>query len=100
MDLRSIMTPSEPIIETEPMLLLVNFEKFISTGKRVVRLACGHLHLTKNKKSSVCPRCTEMLRRSVKDGSEDHESFRRGSVIDRMDWCVDPCIILNQPRIT
>jgi hypothetical protein len=43
-----------------------------------------------------CPRCTEMLRRSLKDGSEDYEAFRKGDKRDQMIWDEDPCRILNE----
>lgn len=46
---------------------------------------------------AICKRCTEMLRRSINDGSEDYASFREGLTRDRMVWREDPCRQFNEP---
>lgn len=64
--------------------------------RRIVRLACGHSAVTRNTKAMICPRCTEMLRRSIATGEEDYETFRHGNGTDRMEWADDPCRHLNE----
>lgn len=93
-----IVTPSEKIARRCAEIGLFQAGMFLRTRKAIVQLACGHYHLTRNAKAAVCPRCTEMLRRSVETGEEDYESFRNGVLIDRMEWPKDPCRNFNEPR--
>lgn len=93
-----ITLPAEKITLVDPLALVFNSETFIRSGRRSVQLACGHWLITRNLNRAVCPRCKEMLRRSIEDGSEDYVGFRHGSRIDRMDWPNDPCRNLNQKR--
>jgi hypothetical protein len=99
MDLKRIKTPSEKITGRNPMITMYNAERFVAAGKFVVDLECGHKVYTRNQNRSVCPRCTEMLRRSIKDGSEDYESFRKGLVRDMMEWPGDPCRVFNESHL-
>lgn len=96
-----VATPSEKIVDREPMIAMHNAEKFLREGKFVVKLACGHLIYTRNRESAVCLRCSEMLRRSIYCSGgemEDWESFRRGVTRDTMRWKDDPCRVFNEPR--
>lgn len=69
--MRLVKTPPERIVAREHLIAAFNAEKMIRAGKFVVSLACGHLCYTRNQNTAVCPRCSEMLRRSIKDGKED-----------------------------
>lgn len=91
-----VTTPSEEIIRTDHLATIFNSEKMLRDGKFLVDLACGHKHYTRAQKKSVCPRCTEMLKRSIKDGKEDYESFRKGLRQDTMVWLKDPCRRYNE----
>jgi hypothetical protein len=84
-------TPSERIVRRHHLAAAFNAEKMLREGKFIVDLACGHKTYTRNLNKAVCPRCTEMLRRSIKDGSEDLESFRYRNGHDTMEWPADPC---------
>lgn len=87
----TIKTPPERIVEIDALTAVFNAKMMLRDRKFLVHLACGHLTYTRARKSAVCPRCSEMLRRSIADGSEDWESFRQGKVRDRMIWREDPC---------
>lgn len=89
-------TPREKITGIDIWIAIHNPDFQDPLGKMVVDLACGHKALTKSRTSMVCPRCTEMLRRSLADGSEDYESFRAGRQADNMEWLVDDCRQLNE----
>lgn len=89
-------TPSERIVSRDHMTAAFNVEKNLCDGKFVVDLACGHKVYTRNLNRATCPRCTEMLRRSIENGSEDWESFRYRNHPDTMDWPDDPCRQFNQ----
>jgi hypothetical protein len=81
-------------------MFMMAFNKNLALlGQRVVDLACGHKALTKNRKKMICPRCTEMLRRSLATGKEDYESFRNGIVRDQMVWEDDPLRFLHESDI-
>lgn len=92
-----IETDRERITETDHIATAYN-RKWLgeSCVRRIVVLACGHRAVTRNAKSMVCPRCTEMLRRSVESGEEDYESFRHCNLLDTMVWPDDPCRLLNE----
>lgn len=90
-------TPSEAIVRRDYLTAAFNSERMIREGKFVVDLACGHKTYTCNLNKAVCPRCTEMLCRSIKDGSEDWESFRYRNGRDTMEWPDDPCRQFNEP---
>jgi hypothetical protein len=85
----------ERIVRIDVLAMLDNPHLNILTG-RIVDLACGHKHLTKASNKARCPRCHEMLRRSIKDGSEDYDSFRKGLVRDDMVWEADPLRIFHE----
>lgn len=95
---RSVKTPPERIVARDHLITAFNAEKMIRAGKFVVSLACAHLCYTRNQNTAVCPRCTEMLRRSVEDGREDWDGFRNGSVRDTMEWPADPCRQFNEKQ--
>lgn len=93
-----ITTDRERIVETDHIATAFNREKLgASMSRRIVRLDCGHRAITRNAGAMVCPRCTEMLRRSVETGEEDFETFRKGSARDQMVWTADPCRVFNEP---
>lgn len=93
----TIKSPPERIVETDMILTMYNRTKLgLSYSRRIAVLACGHRVITRNAKTMVCPRCTEMLRRSIADGSEDWDGFRNGNAIDRMEWPKDPCRSINE----
>jgi len=94
----SAKTPLEKIISREPLITMANAEKMIRERKFVVQLDCGHLVHTRAANRAICPRCTEMLRRSLIDGSEDYDGFRKGFVRDTMVWPDDPCRQFNEPK--
>jgi hypothetical protein len=96
MNVRRIFSPSEKIVERCPILGAFNADRNLRDGKFVMKLACGHHCYTRNINVSVCPRCTEMLRRSVTDGREDWDSFRKGLKTDTMEWPSDPCRQFNE----
>ena len=99
MRLLNIYAPeAEKIVCTDILLAVVNSNRRSVFAPRVVILACGHRAITKNRKRMICPRCTEMLKRSLADGSEDYESFRDGRIHDSMEWEQDPCRRLNEGR--
>ena len=83
-----IKTPPEKIVKVDELLLIFNAERMLRDRKRVVELACGHLAYT------------EMLRRSIEDGSEDYESYRKGLVRDLMVWPGDPCQRFNEAHLS
>ena len=91
-----IVTPPEKIARRAHEIGIFNVGQFLGTRKTIVQLACGHYHVTRNLNTSVCPRCTEMLKRSVETGEEDYESFRHGNMVDRMEWAADPCRQFNE----
>lgn len=87
----------ERIVATEVLALIANQETFLRNRKRLVKLACGHRIVTSASERAACPRCREMLRRSIETGEEDYESFRAGLVPDRMIWADDPYRHFNEP---
>lgn len=92
-----IKTDAERITETDLIATAFNRDRLgASMSRRIVRLACGHTAVTRNAKSMVCPRCTEMLRRSIASGEEDYLEFRHGNRVDQMVWPEDPCRSLNE----
>jgi len=93
-----IKTPAERIVRIDLLALAFNSERMIRDRKRVVDLACSHVSYTAAVNKVRCPRCAEMLRRSLDGtGSEDYEGFRAGQVIDHMIWKADPCRQFNEP---
>lgn len=86
-----VATPSERIIRRDHLTAAFNAERMIRERKFIVDLACGHKTYTRNLNKAVCPRCTEMLKRSIENGREDWESFRKGIKRDTMEWPADPC---------
>jgi hypothetical protein len=96
-DLKLIKTKPERIVRIDVMIMAFNVGRS-ALAPRVVELECGHRAITKSRKRMICPRCTEMLRRSIADGSEDYVSFRNGNALDRMSWKEDPCYRFNEPH--
>lgn len=92
-----IAAPPERIVATDVFLMAFNADLLLKQGKHIVDLACGHKAVTKAQGKVVCPRCTEMLRRSIEDGSEDYEGFRHRGLRDMMAWPEDPCRQFNEP---
>lgn len=93
-----IETDQERIIETDHIATAFNRERLgLSMTRRIVKLACGHNAITRNSRVMRCPRCTEMLKRSVATGEEDYESFRHRDALDFMIWPDDPCRAFNEP---
>jgi len=92
----SYKTPMERIVERHPLITGYNVEKTLNVGKFVVTLACGHMVYTRAQHKAMCPRCTEMLKRSIETGKEDYESFRKGLIPDTMEWDKDPCRQFNE----
>jgi hypothetical protein len=96
-DAGPIRSAPEKIIRICELSMIFNYEKFLTTKKRVVDLACGHKAFTGNLERMVCPRCSEMLRRSISGDGEDYDSFRKGLTSDQMIWREDPLRCLNEP---
>lgn len=96
--MKKITTPSEKITRRAHEIGIFNGGQFLRTKKIIVQLACSHYHVTRNIRAAVCPRCSEMLRRSIEDGREDWDGFRNGNVRDWMEWPADPCRQFNEPR--
>lgn len=90
------MTPPEKIVARNPLITMFNADRMLRTRKFIVDLACGHKIYTPNRNTAVCPRCSEMLRRSIADGKEDYDSFRKGLRGDTMSWPADPCRQFNE----
>jgi hypothetical protein len=88
--------PLEQIVRIDVLAMVVNKHIDIFKDGRIVDLACGHKLLTKALNQARCPRCCEMLRRSIADGSEDWNSFRKGLVRDDMAWEGDILRIYNE----
>jgi hypothetical protein len=91
-----IKTPSERIIARDVLAAAFNAERMIREGKFIVDLECGHKAYTRALNRAVCPRCTEMLRRSIEDGREDWDGFRHHGKLDHMEWPADPCRQFNE----
>lgn len=91
-----MVTPPEEIVRVDYLAMVFNVERMRRDRKRLVDLACGHKCYTNRIGKTRCPRCTEMLRRSIKDGTEDYESYRAGRVHDEMIWRDDPCRQFNE----
>jgi hypothetical protein len=89
----------EKIVRTDFFLMTFNQDRLGYGGdkKRVVDLACGHKTLTAAWSRTACPRCTEMLRRSVDDGSVDYDAFRHHGGRDQMIWRDDPLRQFHEP---
>lgn len=87
----------ERIIETDILLTIANRRE--NPLDRIVDLACGHKANTTNMKRARCARCEEMLRRSIADGSEDYDSFRKGLIQDQMEWEADPLRPVHEPNM-
>lgn len=92
-----VKTPREAIVRTDFLLMAFNTERFLKEKKRVVDLKCGHKAYTGALEHAVCPRCSEMLRRSINHEGEDYLSFRDGQRRDTMAWPDDPCRQFNEP---
>ena len=90
-------TPPEKIVRHDVIANAFNSERVLRERKFIVDLECGHKAFTGSIHKARCPRCTEMLRRSIADGSEDWDSFRKGLIRDQMIWRYDPCRIYNEP---
>jgi hypothetical protein len=88
----------EKIVRTDVLSLVLNQEPFLRTGKRIVDLACGHKTLTGAANRAACPRCREMLVRSLNGGGEDYDGFRHGNSPDRMVWPADPLRHEHEPE--
>ncbi len=93
----TVRTPPERIVRTDILLNSFNLDEFMKRRRRFVDLECGHKALTSAWERTVCLRCSEMLRRSLADGSEDYEAFRHGDGRDRMSWPDDLCRQFNEP---
>lgn len=65
--------------------------------RRLVELACGHVAFSAALDRVVCPRCSEMLRRSIEGLGEDWDAFRHHGAKDQMVWRDDPCRSHNEP---
>ena len=91
-------TPQERIVRRDHLATVFNPERMLKDRKFIVHLACGHAVYTGNLNKATCPRCTEMLRRSIADGSEDWETFRYLQARDTMVWPNDPCRQFNEPH--
>jgi predicted RNA-binding Zn-ribbon protein involved in translation (DUF1610 family) len=98
MDIESlkIKTELEEIVRHDVLASAFNQELVLKNRKFFVILACGHEIITGALNRARCPRCTEMLRRSCRDGSEDYDSFRKGLIPDTMIWRDDPCRMFNE----
>ena len=90
--------PLERISGIDLLAMVVNQHLIddLLTRRRIVDLACGHKLLTKALKQARCPRCCEMLNRSIQDGSEDYDSFRKGLKRDDMIWEDDMLRIFHE----
>lgn len=95
--LRTIKPDPERIVEIDHMAAIFNSARMLRDRKFIVILGCGHKVYTRAQNRTVCPRCTEMLRRSIEDGQEDYDSFRKGLTQDRMVWRDDPLRQFNEP---
>ncbi len=91
-----LSTPPERIVRIDYLLLAFNPDVVLKEGKRFADLECGHKAITKNIKTMVCPRCSEMLRRSF-DGTEDWDAYRHHGAQDTMTWVDDPMRQFNEP---
>jgi hypothetical protein len=89
-------TPYERIVRHDLIATAFNVDRMLRDRKFVVELECGHKVYTGAKNKAVCPRCTEMLRRSLL-GDADYEGFRHGDGRDFMVWPEDPCRQFNEP---
>jgi hypothetical protein len=93
----TVRTPQERIVRTDILLNVFNPDEFMRHRRRFVNLECGHKALTSAWERTTCLRCSEMLRRSIADGSEDYDAYRYGDGRDRMSWPEDPCRAFNEP---
>lgn len=93
----TVRTPPELITGIDPVLTVFNPDVLLNEHKRFVHLACGHRAITSAISKAVCPRCTEMLRRSISDGSADWDAFRHHGARDEMAWADDPMRQFNEP---
>lgn len=89
-------TPLEEITRHDHIATAFNAEQMLRDGKFIKVLACGHNVYTAAQYRAICPRCTEMLRRSLRDGSEDYNAYRKGNKRDLMVWKEDPMRMLNE----
>lgn len=87
----------ERITSTDLLSLVLNGDEFLRTKRRVVDLACGHKTITAAAGQASCPRCQEMLQRSVDGGQEDYDAFRNHGARDRMIWRADPLRQFHEP---
>jgi hypothetical protein len=92
-----IRTDFEKIVRHDVIASACNKDFVLKERKFFVVLACGHTALTGALNRARCLRCTEMLRRSIADGSEDYDSFRKGLIRDTMIWRNDPVRQFNEP---
>lgn len=91
-----IQSPSERIVARDHLAAAFNSERMLRECKFIVDLECGHKTYTRNLNKAVCPRCTEMLRRSIETGKEDWDGFRHRGKLDQMEWPADPCRQFNE----
>lgn len=89
---KAIHTPSERITGIDILLTAFNPDVVLKQ-----RLACGHKAITSALNRTVCPRCTEMLRRSLNGGAEDWDAFRHHGAKDTMIWKDDPMRVFHEP---
>jgi hypothetical protein len=89
-------TPMERIVRHDHLATVFNTEKMLRDRKFLAELECGHAAYTGALKKAICPRCTEMLRRSLL-GEADWDAYRHNHAPDRMIWREDPCRQFNEP---
>ncbi len=65
----------------------------LKSGKRVVRLECGHFALTRARNRTACCRCGEMIRSGY-----DYVAFRINGYPDDFHWPGDPLYGLNEKQ--
>jgi hypothetical protein len=87
----------ERIVCVDLQALTFNSKEFLASGRRLVDLECGHKAFTRALKRAKCHRCSEMLRRSIETGEEDHDAFRNRGAPDRMSWPGDPLRKMHEP---
>lgn len=90
-------TPRERIMRSDILANIYNPRLFCEKRKLIVDLECGHKAIAHARsRSIVCRRCTEMLRRSLTDSSEDWDAYRHRGKRDEMVWLEDPCRLFNE----
>lgn len=89
-------TPFEAVVRIDHLLWAFNADRMLADRKFFVDLACGHKHYSRSLNRACCPRCTEMLRRSIETGDEDYEGYRQHERQDCMIWREDVCRQFNE----